>query len=86
MPVIVKLTGFNPLIPGDADASGIPIAILNYEVENITSNPITVSISGNIRNFIGKDGSKHRSDWKGDYIPLGAQENKNEYRSTNNVL
>ncbi|RLD83859.1 MAG: hypothetical protein DRJ07_05880, partial [Bacteroidetes bacterium] len=85
MPVIVKLTGFNPLIPGDADASGIPIAILNYEVENITSNPITVSISGNIRNFIGKDGSEFRTDWKGDYIPIGAKKNQNEFKKTKDV-
>ena len=27
MPVKVRLVGYNPLIPGDADASGIPIAI-----------------------------------------------------------
>ncbi len=85
MPVIVKLTGFNPLIPGDADASGIPIAILNYEVENITSKPITVSISGNIRNFIGKDGSEFRTDWKGDYIPIGAKKNQNEFKKTKDV-
>jgi len=85
MPVKVKIKAYNPLVPGDADASGIPIAILNYEVENITAKPITVSISGNIRNFIGKDGSKFRTDWKGDYIPTGALGNKNTYKESENV-
>jgi uncharacterized protein (DUF608 family) len=85
MPVKVKVIGYNPLVPADADASGIPMAILNYEVSNTTNEAIEVAISGNIRNFIGKDGSKHTSDWKGDFIPTGAKENKNEYKSTDKL-
>ncbi|MCG8318392.1 MAG: non-lysosomal glucosylceramidase [Cytophagales bacterium] len=85
MPIKVKLVGYNPLIPGDADASGIPVAILKYEVENISKEDLEVSVSGNIRNFVGQDGSKHTSNWKGDYIPIGAKNNKNEYRYTNKV-
>lgn len=81
MPVKIKLVGYNPFIPGNADASGIPIAIIKYEVENISDEAIDISIAGNIRNFIGKDGSEHTSDWKGDYIPIGAKENKNLYRT-----
>ena len=82
MPVTVKVIGYNPFIPADADASGIPMAILTYEVENTTNEAIDVSISGNIRNFIGKDGSKHTSDWKGDFIPIGEKGNINQYKST----
>jgi uncharacterized protein (DUF608 family) len=85
MPVNVKVVGYNPFIPADADASGIPIGILKYEVENTSNEEIEVSISGNIRNFIGKDGSKHTSDWKGDFIPIGEKNNKNEYKSTEKV-
>jgi len=85
MPVKVKVIGYNPFIPGDTDASGIPIAILKYEVENMSEAELEVSISGSIRNFIGKDGSKYKSDWKGDYIPLGAEENINEYRSSGKI-
>ena len=81
MPVRVKMIGYNPLIPGNADDSGIPIAIIKYEIENLTDNTIDVSVSGNIRNFIGKDGSNHTLNWKGDYIPTGAKENKNIFRS-----
>jgi len=81
MPIEVKLKTFNPLIPGDADASGIPIAVLRYEVSNKTDKPVTVSVCGSIRNFIGKDGSKFHDDWKGDKIFEGAVKNKNEFRS-----
>jgi uncharacterized protein (DUF608 family) len=85
LPVEVKIKAFNPLIPGDADASGIPIAVLQYEVENKTSKPMQVSVCGSIRNFIGKDGSKYRVDWKGDKIYEGAVKNKNEYRENGKI-
>lgn len=81
LPVEVTVKGFNPFVPCDADASGLPIAVLSYEVKNMTSQPLEVSVCGSLRNFIGKDGSKFRTDWKGDYIPLGAKNNRNEYRS-----
>ena len=32
-----------------------------------------------------KDGSKFRTDWKGDYIPTGAKNNKNKYVESNNI-
>ena len=82
LPVKVRIKGFNPLIPGDAEASGLPIAVLTYEVTNIGNNPIKVSVCGSMRNFIGKDGSKFRTDWKGDYIPEGAKDNRNVYKET----
>lgn len=85
LPVKVKVKGFNPLVPGDSDASGIPIAILSYEVTNVTSEPVEVSICGSIRNFIGKDGSKFTTNWKGDYIPIGCKGNKNIFKSDNGL-
>lgn len=80
IPVKVRIKGFNPLIPGNADDSGIPIAALTYEVTNTSNVPAEVSVCGSMRNFIGKDGSQFRTDWKGDFIPTGAKQNKNEYR------
>ena len=73
LPVKVTIKGFNPLIPGDAEASGLPVAVLSYEVTNTTSQPMEIAICGSMRNFIGKDGSKFRTDWKGDYIPTGVK-------------
>jgi len=88
-PVRVNVIGYNPLIPGDANASGIPIAILKYEVENISGESLEVSISGNIRNFIGKDGRESATNWKGDFIPtgaspVGASRNLNTFLKTEN--
>ena len=80
MPVKVTIKGFNPLVPCDAEASGKPVAVLSYEVENLTNVPMEVSVCGSLRNFIGRDGSKSVSNWKGDYIPVGAKKNRNEYR------
>ncbi|MBR8536155.1 hypothetical protein KDU71_11350 [Carboxylicivirga sediminis] len=85
MPVDVKIVGYNPLVPADADASGIPMAILKYEVTNTSNAELEVAVSGNIRNFIGKDGRKHKTDWKGDFIPTGAKDNKNEYKATDKL-
>jgi len=85
MPVKVRIKGFNPLIPGDADASGIPIAILTYEVENTSGSPLEVAVCGSMRNFAGQDGSRFRTDWKGDYIPLGAKNNVNVFRESADI-
>jgi len=80
MPVKVRIIGFNPLVPGDADASGLPVAVLTYEVTNITDEAVDVSVCGTMRNFVGQDGSKFHTDWKGDYIPFGAKTNQNVYK------
>ena len=77
IPVSVKIIGFNPFIPGNADASSIPMAILKYEVTNSTSTAVEVAVCGTMRNFIGQDGSSFRKDWKGDIIPTGAKKNLN---------
>ncbi|WP_028668009.1 GH116 family glycosyl-hydrolase [Runella zeae] len=85
LPVEVTLTAYNPLIPTDADASGMPLAVLNYAVHNTSNQPITVAVCGLMRNFIGNDGSKTRMDWKGDLIPIGSRYNQNTFRKTGQV-
>ena len=85
MPVAVRIIGFNPLVPGDADVSGLPVAVLSYEITNLTAKPIQVSVCGSMRNFVGKDGSKYYRDWKGDFIPLGAKNNQNVFRKSGDL-
>lgn len=85
LPVKVTVKGFNPLVPADEDASGLPVAVLSYEVTNTTGQPVEVAVCGSIRNFIGKDGSSFRTDWKGDYIPTGTKQNQNRYRDGNGL-
>lgn len=85
LPVDVKMKVFNPLIPANADDSGIPIAVLRYVVTNKSNKPIDVSVCGSIRNFIGKDGSKFHRHWNGENCYDGAKNNKNEFRNEGNI-
>lgn len=86
VPLDVKIKAFNPLVPGDADASGIPIAVLRFELTNKTNQPVSASICGVMDNFIGIDGSKESTEWKGEQMLYGASKNKNEYRNGKNIL
>lgn len=79
MPVDVTIKGFNPLVPCQPHASGLPVAILYYEVKNKTDKDVIVSICGTMRNFIGMDGSITKKNWKGENIPYGARDNKNKF-------
>ena len=85
MPVSVKLKAFNPFVPADVDRSSLPVAVLTYEVTNHSGQVAEVAVSGNLRNFIGKDGSKHTENWKGDFIPVGAKKNQNKFVSDGNL-
>lgn len=80
LPVRVNLRAFNPFIPGDSENSSLPVAVLSYEVTNTSAAPITVSVCGSLRNFIGRDGSEVQYEWKGEPVPVGAKKNRNTYR------
>ena len=56
VPLRVRLQAFNPLIPGESDASGIPVAILRFVLVNDSDHDIDAAVCGNIQNFIGTDG------------------------------
>lgn len=72
MPVKVRIKAFNPLVPTDPDASGIPIVAVTYEVTNLAASDLDVSVCGTMENFIGNDGVKNVSS-----------KNRNEYRKGN---
>ncbi len=57
VPLDVRIEAFNPMIPGEADASGIPIAVLRFVLTNRTNKAVDASVCGTLPNFIGKDGS-----------------------------
>lgn len=78
IPVAVTIKAFNPLVPTDADKSGMPVAILSYQVKNLTESPLEVSVSGSLRNFIGRDGVKNA-------ISKPSKPNINTYRSQNGL-
>ncbi|WP_245986257.1 GH116 family glycosyl-hydrolase [Marinoscillum furvescens] len=74
VPVAVSVEAFNPLIPGNVDDSSLPIAILTYKVKNVSNKPLTISLVGNIPNFIGEDGVEGK-----------AKSNRNIYREEDGI-
>jgi len=85
VPVDVRIKAFNPLVPGDAEASGIPVAVLRYVLHNKTGKLVTASVCGSMPNFIGIDGSGSTKDWKGDLVAVGGRANRNQFRKGRNV-
>jgi uncharacterized protein (DUF608 family) len=78
--VDVTLQAFNPLVPADAETSGMPVAILRYVLRNKTHQALQVSVCGVMPNFVGMDGSGQTRDWKGDLVAAGGKANRNRYR------
>jgi uncharacterized protein (DUF608 family) len=70
IPLQVRLEAFNPFVPIDTDASGIPAAVLRFVLINPAQHPVQASICGTIENFIG---------WDGDHGKVSR--NFNEFRS-----
>ncbi len=58
MPVKARIKGWNPFIPTDPDSSGLPVAVLVYEITNTSAEAQTVTVCGTLQNFIGNDGTK----------------------------
>lgn len=54
LPVHVSLRAFTPLVPLDADASGIPAAVLRYRVANPGAAPVTVTVVGSVSHTAGR--------------------------------
>ena len=53
VPLEVRLEAFNPLVPADADASGLPVAVLRYVLHNPTAHTVSATVCGTLRNFVG---------------------------------
>lgn len=49
-PVAVALTALNPFIPTNANDSSLPVAMLTYDVTNLTDDEIEVSVVGCLSN------------------------------------
>lgn len=73
LPVSVRLEAFTPLIPLNADDSGIPCAIIRYYAKNTSPRSVDVTIAGSLANGVGFEGY----DLFGN--PLAADGQRNEY-------
>ncbi len=56
-PLRARIQAFNPLIPGDLEASSFPAMLLRVILCNPGSRPVEASVCGALRNFIGTDGA-----------------------------
>jgi non-lysosomal glucosylceramidase len=56
LPLGVRLEAFNPLVPLDVEASGLPVAILRYTLKNSRSVPVKVGLAWSLQNPVGKEG------------------------------
>ena len=75
LPFSARLQAFNPLIPADADASGLPVAVLRYTLRNRTDAPLQAAVCATLPNFIGCD-PQH---------PVGASANQTAYCTSQHV-
>lgn len=71
VPVDVRLMAFNPLVPGNVDASSIPMAVMRFVLTNKLDVPVEASICGSMTNFIGTDG-----------ISGSPKQNRNQFKQT----
>ena len=78
LPVRVELDAFTPLIPLDADESGLPLAVLRYRVTNLGASGAKVSTAWSIENPVGmeRNGTGQANSGQG---------RQNDYRESNGV-
>ncbi|MFN8580342.1 MAG: GH116 family glycosyl hydrolase [Gemmatimonadaceae bacterium] len=55
VPLGVRITGWSPFVPGDADNSSLPVAALEYEFTNSSAAPVEAVFSFNAKNFLPID-------------------------------
>lgn len=79
MPVDVTIKAFNPMVPGEPEVSGLPVAALYFEVRNKTINNVIVSVCGTMRNFTGIDGSEPAIRPGGEAGTAGSVQGNNDY-------
>jgi len=81
VPLRVAMEVFNPLIPGDSDRSGLPVAMVRLRLRNPTRSPVRASVAVALPNFIGSDGFAQSLDaFRGRLVPTGTSGGVNSFR------
>lgn len=57
LPLEVKIVGWSPFIPTDADNSSLPAGVLEYQFTNISDKNVETIFSYNAKNFIDSQGN-----------------------------
>jgi len=56
IPLLITLEAFNPFIPGDPEASGLPAFLIRFRVRNLAPESAKITIVGSFLNPVGFDG------------------------------
>ncbi|HEY3413181.1 MAG TPA: GH116 family glycosyl-hydrolase [Armatimonadota bacterium] len=56
IPLEISMRAWNPMIPMNADDSGIPIALFEWKLHNHTDAPMEIALAFNVLNPVGWDG------------------------------
>jgi len=65
LPVTLSLEAFTPMVPLDAEASGLPAAYLTYRAANPGAEAVEVTIALSMANPVGWAGAEHGPDGRG---------------------
>src|SRR5437763_1609103 len=56
LPLEVSLTAFNPMVPLDPEASGLPVALFRWHLTNRSPEPVDATVAFSLYNAAGYDG------------------------------
>lgn len=83
MPLRATMQVFNPLVPGDSDCSGLPVALVRVNLHNPSAQRIHAAVAAALPNFIGEDGFALQLDnFRGRLYPAGAKGGVNQWRES----
>src|SRR5205823_8870410 len=75
LPLRVRLQAFNPMIPLNADDSGLPVALFRWELENAGAETVEATVAFSLFNAAGYDGQASLNNRRN--VLFGA--NRNEF-------
>ncbi len=86
VPLRATVQVLNPLIPGDSDRSGLPVALVRVVLRNASRVPVRAAVAAALPNFIGMDGFELQlDDFRGKLNPAGAKGNFNTWREADGL-
>jgi non-lysosomal glucosylceramidase len=53
-PLKVRLEAFSPFVPLDLEASSLPLTVLEYTIENLTSEAVEITLTGHLNHLAGQ--------------------------------
>ncbi|MDB6092784.1 MAG: hypothetical protein JWM32_346 [Verrucomicrobia bacterium] len=86
MPVRAVLEVFNPLVPGDAARSALPVALVRVRLHNLSRAPVSAAVAAVLPNYIGNDGFTTKlDDFRGRHFPIGSAGGRNTWQESSAV-